>query len=155
MGNTTIVCYTSFLASKKLFRCFICHAPMTRRIQVWPRDHHNTLELVLSLVCLNLSSRYWKRKKIVKSQTNHHFTLTRKKDLLVGNFAPWWFAQLDQAIAWLLIAIRIIFLFGQRQHSWWHVHPLGCPNELSIEFRKTIWWSLCTNRWHVRLECVR
>ena len=49
---------TNFLASKKVFKCRICQAPMTKRMQVWPSDHQSTLEFVLSLVWRNLSSRY-------------------------------------------------------------------------------------------------
>lgn len=56
--------YTNFLASKKLFRCLICQNPMATKISVWTIDHHRTLWLVLSLVCLKRSSRYWKNKKI-------------------------------------------------------------------------------------------
>lgn len=42
--------YTSFLASKKLLRCRICHTPMATRMRVCRMDHHSTLWLVLSLV---------------------------------------------------------------------------------------------------------
>ncbi len=55
--------HTSFFASKKLFRCRICQAPIRRRMQVWPKDHHSTREFVLSLVCRNRSSRYWNQPK--------------------------------------------------------------------------------------------
>lgn len=56
--------HTNFFASKKLLRCRICHVPMPTRIISWARDHQNTRLLVLSDVCLNLSSRYWKYKEI-------------------------------------------------------------------------------------------
>lgn len=55
--------YTNFLASKKLLRCLICQKPIATRISVWTIDHHRTLWLVLSLVCLKRSSRYWKRRQ--------------------------------------------------------------------------------------------
>lgn len=50
--------YTSFLASKKLLRCFICQMPVTMRMSVWAMDHHRTRWLVLSLVMRKRSSRY-------------------------------------------------------------------------------------------------
>lgn len=50
--------YTSFLASKKLFRCFICQMPVTMRISVCAMDHHRTRWFVLSLVMRKRSSRY-------------------------------------------------------------------------------------------------
>lgn len=49
--------YTSFLASKKLFKCLICQNPMQTKTTVWATDHHNTREFVLSLVWRKRSSR--------------------------------------------------------------------------------------------------
>jgi len=47
---------TSFLASKKLFKCFICQNPIANRKPVCMKAHHSTRWFVLSLVCLNRSS---------------------------------------------------------------------------------------------------
>lgn len=65
--------HTNFLASKNVFKCRICQAPITIKIHVCPKDHHNTREFVLSLVCLNLSSRYWKKVKIHNLEINRNW----------------------------------------------------------------------------------
>lgn len=69
-NNMRVQVYTNFLASKKLLRCLICQKPMATRINVWTMDHHRTLWLVLSLVCLKRSSRYWKRHSKAFRNTN-------------------------------------------------------------------------------------
>lgn len=60
-------CYTSFLASKKLLRCFICQIPVMMRMSVCAMDHQRTRWLVLSLVMRKRSSRYCRRQRRVKS----------------------------------------------------------------------------------------
>jgi len=54
--NSKPVFQTSFLASKKLFKCFICQNPIANRTPVCMKAHHSTRWFVLSLVCLNRSS---------------------------------------------------------------------------------------------------
>lgn len=66
--GSNVDAYTSFLASKNFFKWRICHAPITRRIEVWARDHQRTRWFVLSLVCRNRSSR------ICKNEPSSYYT---------------------------------------------------------------------------------
>ena len=96
--------YTSFLASKKLFRCLICQNPVMRRMIVWAMDHHRTRWLVLSLVCLNLSSRYWNNWENRRDRLNSMGVQCNRKVIEVKI----WLSSFDIKMKGLMINIRFI-----------------------------------------------
>ncbi len=136
--------YTNFLASKKLFRCLICQNPMATRISVWTIDHHRTLWLVLSLVCLKRSSRYWKNRNIQIRITLVHvwqktpcsiwagFQLKPTEHLpadssaLSGPDPPAPSAVAPSAAA------PSACLWQRFLHSCLYAHQLGCPSEHAV-----------------------
>lgn len=109
--------YTSFLASKKLFKCFICQIPVTMRITVWAMDHQRTRWLVLSLVMRKRSSRYCRRQPAYSSHCSgfNSNTSDMKQNCFgflgffnspSGSFAPSGSVRLGPAAVGLVAAAR-------------------------------------------------
>lgn len=148
--------HTNFFASKKPFKCLICHIPVHRSTNICPMDHQSTREFVDSDVCRNRSSlqseciyrhhthRYrWYACSLLIWSTWSNNCLTLSCNSFNLSFA---------ATYSYLVCLPLVY------------HPpvdnpvcvllLEYPNALSTVLRWTTQYCLNTDKWHVLQGCA-